>query len=140
MAALDELRGKTVYLDTNIFIYAVEGYEPERAFIQALFAAVDRQELVAVTSEPTLAELLVKPFELGRRDVVAIHSDLVQHTDRLTVPPVDRAILVEAARLRAILGVPLPDAIHVATAGCEAFLTNDRRLKVPDGITLACLS
>ena len=143
MASLDELRGKAVYLDTNIFIYTVEGYEPERAFIEALSDAIDLHELVAVTSELTLAELLVKPLELGRADVVAIYTELVQHSDRLTVPPVDRATLIEAARLRAILGILLPDAIHVATAvmaGCEAFLTNDRRLKVPDGIALVCLA
>lgn len=143
MASLDELRGKAVYLDTNIFIYMVEGYEPERTLIQALADAVDRHELVAVTSELTLAELLVKPLELGRADVVAIYAELVRHSERLTVPPIDRATLIEVARLRATLGILLPDAIHVATAvlaGCAAFLTNDRRLKLPDSLALVGLT
>jgi predicted nucleic acid-binding protein len=143
MASLNELRGKAVYLDTNIFIYMVEGYAAEQPFIRALAAAIDRQELVAVTSELTLAELLVKPLELGRADVVAIYEELLQHSDRLTVPPVDRATLIEAARLRARLGILLADAIHVATAalaGCAAFLTNDRRLKLPAGLALVGLA
>jgi hypothetical protein len=29
MAGLAGILGKTAYLDTNLFIYAVEGYEPE---------------------------------------------------------------------------------------------------------------
>jgi predicted nucleic acid-binding protein len=39
--------------------------------------------------------------------------------------------------LRAQLKLRLPDAIHVATAvatGCSILLSNDRRLKVPDGV------
>ncbi len=51
-----------VYLDTNIFIYALEGYPTFRAVLTTLFAALDRGDLVAVTSELTLAEALVKPL------------------------------------------------------------------------------
>jgi predicted nucleic acid-binding protein len=68
---------------------------------------------------------------------VAAYTELLTPSDRLTVLPVGRAILVEAARQRAALGMPMPDAIHVATAlaaGCELFLTNDRRLRMPAGL------
>ena len=142
MAGLANILGKTAYLDTNLFIYAVEGYEPEQSFVHELFAALDRKDFVAVTSEFTLAELLVKPFELGREDVVSAYTDLVQHSDRLTVAPVDRSILIEAARQRAALSILMPDAIHVATAlalSCDVFLTNDRRLKLPPAIALELL-
>ena len=80
----------------------------------------------------------MKPFGLGREDAVATYTELLTPSDRLAVLPVDRAILVEAARQRAALGMPMPDAIHVATAlaaGCELFLTNDRRLKLPSELT-----
>lgn len=137
MARLAAILGGTVYLDANIFIYAVEGYAPEEAFLRELFAALEDGRFTAVTSELSLAEVLVKPFELGREDVAAAYTELLTPSERLAVLPVDRAILSEAARQRATLGMRLPDAIHVATAlaaGCELFLTNDRRLKLPPGL------
>jgi predicted nucleic acid-binding protein len=138
MERLTTILGRRVYLDTNIFIYAVEGYEPEAAFLQGLLAALEEGRFAAVTSELTLAEVLLKPFGLGREDAVATYTELLTPSERLIVPPVGRAILVEAARQRAALGMPMPDAIHVATAlaaGCELFLTNDRRLKLPSELT-----
>lgn len=137
MASLSGIRGTTAYLDTNLFIYAVEGYEPEETFLRELFAALERGEFAAVASELTLAEVLVQPLALGRADIAATYDELLRPSERLAVVPVDRAILVEAARQRAVFGVRMPDAIHVATAlasGCSVFLTNDRRLKLPPGI------
>jgi predicted nucleic acid-binding protein len=137
MAGLTDILGRTVYLDTNIFIYAVEGYAPEEAFLRELLAALEDGRFTAVTSELSLAEVLVKPFEFGREDVAVAYTEFLEPSDRLAVLPVDRAILVEAARQRAALGARMPDAIHVATAlaaGCELFLTNDRRLKLPAGL------
>ena len=137
MAKLAAILGRTVYLDTNIFIYTVEGYAPEETFLRELLAALEDGRFTAVTSELTLAEVLVKPFELGREDVAAAYIELLTASDRLAVLPVDRAILVEAARQRAALGMRMPEAVHVATAlaaGCELFLTNDSRLRLPHGL------
>jgi predicted nucleic acid-binding protein len=55
--------GQRVYLDANIFIYAVEGFAAHAASIQALLAAMDAGEIIAVTSELTVAEVLVKPLK-----------------------------------------------------------------------------
>ena len=68
MAGLAGILGRTVYLDTNMFIYTVEGYAPEEAFLRELLAALEGGRFAAVTSELSLAEVLVKPFELGRED------------------------------------------------------------------------
>jgi hypothetical protein len=84
--------------------------------VRELFSTLDGKAFAAVTSEFTLAELPVKPFELGRDDVVSTYIDLVQNSERIIVVPVDRAILIEAARQRATLSILMPDAIHVATA------------------------
>ena len=54
--------GSRIYLDANVWIYALEGYAAFAAPLAALFARIDAGELIAITSELTLAEVLVKPF------------------------------------------------------------------------------
>jgi predicted nucleic acid-binding protein len=57
----------------------------------------------------------------------------------LAVVPIERSILIEAAKLRAQLKLRLPDAIHIATAiatDCPTVLSNDRRLQAPPGVKL----
>ena len=58
MARLSRIRGTTAYLDTNLFIYAVEGYEPEEAFVRALFLALEGGEFAAVTSDTVSGRLV----------------------------------------------------------------------------------
>ena len=55
----------------------------------------------------------------------------------MTVVPVTRDILRDAAHVRGELGMKLPDAIHVATARereCKVFITNDKGIRLPDGM------
>ena len=47
MGSLTALAGTRVYLDANIFIYAVEGLVPFTATLAGLFARFDRGELHA---------------------------------------------------------------------------------------------
>lgn len=54
--------GSRVYIDTNIWIYSLEGFAPLAPALTALFERIDAGDLAAVTSELTLAEVLVKPF------------------------------------------------------------------------------
>lgn len=139
MGRVDALIGKGVYLDTNVFVYAVEGFPEHQAFVDELFRSIDDGHVAAVTSELTLAEVLIKPLETGRDDIAAVYEQLLQNSEHLNVVPIDRAILASAARHRADLGIMLPDAIHVATAiaiGCEVLLSNDQKLRVPEGIEL----
>jgi predicted nucleic acid-binding protein len=139
MAILEKFPGGKVYLDTNVFIYAVEAVAEYAVAIEALFGRIEDGSIVAATSELTLAEVLVKPLEAGRHDIAKIYQDMLTSSAWLSVLPVERAILIEAARLQFELTVRLPDAIHVATAvraGCAAVLSNDRRLRVPAAIDL----
>lgn len=132
-----------VYLDTNIFIYALEGYPAFRPALTTLFESLDRRELTAVTSELTLAEALVKPLLDRHAERQAAYLQLLQPTVSLQVVPVSREVLIAAARLRAVATLKLPDAIHVATAqltGCAYFLTNDARVPTLPGLTIRQLS
>jgi len=132
-----------IYLDTNIFIYALEGYPAFRPILTALFESLDRHELTAVTSELTLAEALVKPLLDRHTEREAAYLHVLQTTSSLLVVPVSRAVLIAAARLRAEAKLKLPDAIHVATAqlsACSTFLTNDTRIPSVPGLTFQQLT
>jgi predicted nucleic acid-binding protein len=69
-----------VYLDTNIFIYALEGYPAFRPALSALFEALDHHEITAVTSELTLAEVLVKPLLDRHAEREAAYLQVLQST------------------------------------------------------------
>ncbi|NJO66955.1 MAG: hypothetical protein HC832_05925 [Leptolyngbyaceae cyanobacterium RM1_405_57] len=63
MGLLTALQGDRIYFDTNVWIYAVESYP---AFIQELLAllqSIDQGNQIAITSELSLAEVLVKPLQ-----------------------------------------------------------------------------
>ena len=139
MGLIDELGGRRVYLDANVFIYAVEGHERFSGSLGRLFQDIAQRAVEAVTSELTLAEVLVRPFREARPELVRHYRSVVQTHAGLTVTPVTRLVLLEAARLRASTSLKLPDAIHMATAmhsSCEAFLTNDARLKSVANLTV----
>jgi predicted nucleic acid-binding protein len=128
MGLLDEIEGPRIYLDTNIFIYAVEGFDRFEEEINSLFSAVDRGKVEAITSELTLAEALVKPFREGNERYQQIYREALQDRASFHLVSVTRPLLVESARLRASTGLRLPDAIHLATAreaGCSTLVTND---------------
>lgn len=126
-------RVQRLYLDTNIFILLGEGEEDERRdlLLDLVKNQADaRDKSFLVTSELTLAELLVHPFR--RHDTLL--SDLYAswvYPDCLwmEVLPVQREILIQASVIRRDQRtVKLPDAIHLATAanaGYSHFLSFD---------------
>jgi predicted nucleic acid-binding protein len=125
--------GSRLYLDTNLFIYAVEEIAPYASQIGPLFQAADRGEVLLVTSLLALAETLVMPWRKRDDVLIATYRELFMGPPPgLLVAQLDAAILERAARLRATIdSVRLPDAIHLATAQserCDRFLTNDKRL------------
>lgn len=135
--------GKKIYLDTNVIIYAVEGFADLAGNIQALLRALDEAEIVAVTSELTLAEVLVKPLRDQNQIVQQAYQTFLTPTPVLQPVPISRNILEEAARLRATKRLKLPDAIHLATAnlnGCDSFLTNDDLFKSVSAANIKILS
>jgi predicted nucleic acid-binding protein len=125
-----------IYLDTNMFIEALEQQNGTAASAaQAVLAMVDNGEIIAVISELVIAELLVKPFQLGDERLADAYAALFELQIGYTTCAVSRDVLIEAARQRAIYPTTkLPDAIHIATARlqkCPVFLTTETRLRMP---------
>lgn len=129
--------GQRVYTDANIVIYAVEGFAAYLDQIRALMTAMNTGEITIITSELTLAEVLVKPLKDQNPTIQQAYKTFLSPTPALEVVPISRDILEEAAQWRATTKLKLPDAIHLATAlrsKCDSFLTNDdvfRNLGLP---------
>jgi len=126
------IQGPRVNLDTNIFIYALEGYPAYMPAITEIFSRIDVGDLNAITSELTLAETLVKPLMDNNKPLYHAYIRALQPRDGFSLVAISRDILIAAASLRASNAqIRLPDAIHAATAmehECASFLTNDNRL------------
>lgn len=133
-----------VYLDANVFITAFEHVGARSDHAWWILEAVEEGEIAAATSEITLAEVLVKPSERGATDLTAAYEKMILSGPNFEVLPVRRDVLVAAAGIRARRSsVRLPDAVHIATAqalACAAFVSDDRRLKVPEGMRLLDLN
>ncbi|MUG97189.1 PIN domain-containing protein [Scytonema sp. UIC 10036] len=143
MGIIDAIQGNKVYLDTNIWIYALEGYPAYLQDLTQLFQKITQGDLIAVTSELSLAEALVKPFQNQNLTQQQIYKQFISNSQNLSVIPVSRDILIEAAQLRANVNIKLPDAIHAATAmltQCSTFITNDQRFQSLPGISVVLLS
>ena len=143
MGQLSDQLGTSVYLDTNIIIYAVEGYETHAAPIKSLLRGLTEGKINAVTSELTLAEALVKPKRDANAKLAQAYQRFLLPTTTLRNVPISREILESAAGIRAISALKLPDAIHLATAinqQCDSFLTNDEGFKSMAGVKVVLLS
>lgn len=139
----DQRPGRKIYLDSNAFIYAIEGAGESSSQLHSLFAVLRHRAEPAYTSEFTLAEVLPKANVVQRRNYLT----LILHSGLFSLLPVTRDLLIETADYRRNLVRPsreargsmpkLPDAIHIVTAvqaGCDTFVSSDRDLKLPLGI------
>lgn len=128
-----------VYVDSNIFIYLVDGDDDTRRRALSALEELDRQNANLLTSELTIAECTIAPIRDRRPDIVAAFHGLLEDPKIVELAPITRDTLKLAANMAAGLRLKLPDAIHVATAealSCSVFLTNDRGIRAPAGIEI----
>src|SRR5262249_24344882 len=97
-----------------------------------VFARIASGALTAYTSVISLCELLIQPFRQGEIDLQTQYRDLLLRSDHFHTMAIDPATAERARDLRARHNLRTPDALQIATAssaGCQAFLTNDRGLQ-----------
>jgi predicted nucleic acid-binding protein len=124
--------GAKVYLDTNIVIYAIEGFADLAVQDSSFVASLGRCTNCRRHQRTHLSRSLNQTTERSKSAGARSLSEIPDPTSALQVVPISREILEEAARLRAMTKLKLPDAIHLATAtlnGCDCFLTNDDSFK-----------
>lgn len=117
-----------VALDSNVFIYALEG---NPRYGQAAAAALRQAQGQGFASEFVYLELLSKRDfkDAHKREIVIAFLD----TQKLEFIELNKEILLKAASLRAELTpkIGVGDAIHLASAihaGANTFITNDQDL------------
>jgi predicted nucleic acid-binding protein len=118
-----------VYLDANVLIRMMERTDAAADASARLFSIAERGKLKLVTSELSLSEVLVGPIAKADPLLEKAYLDLL--TDEPLIE-LCRAMLIEAARIRARSKAPLADCLHVACAelsGCRLILSYDRRLR-----------
>ncbi|MCB0209695.1 MAG: type II toxin-antitoxin system VapC family toxin [Anaerolineae bacterium] len=118
--------------DTAPLIYYIE-LNPDyvdamREIIRRLDAGVVR----GYSSSLTLTEVLTKPIELGRTDLQIKYQQLLVGSRHFSLVAINNSIAITAAEMRARYNLRTPDALQIAAAmsvGCQAFLTNDQKLR-----------
>ena len=130
-------------LDSPPFIYFMESHPKFDAVLTSLFQRIAAGRPKAVVSSLILTEVLVHPLRRGAAELEVEYRDLLTRSANLELLPVGVAIAQRAAQLRARYGIRTPDALHIATAleaGCQAFLTNDSRLRQVGELRVLLLS
>jgi predicted nucleic acid-binding protein len=125
-------RGDSLVLDTSTviaYLSASEAASPIARHVLETLVATERNP--AVISSATVAEVLVRPIrELGRAP--SHTKTFLLDFPGLSVRSADFLIAAEAARIRALTGTALPDALVAATATLTSspwLITNDRTLR-----------
>lgn len=136
---MQRLLHEQVYLDTNVFIAAVEAFNVTAL---GLFRMAQRGMVFLVSSEVTRGELLVKPAMNGDDALARRYDALFDDPDILSALPVDREIVRAAARLSAHTGLELLYAVHCASAesaGCAYIVSQDRDMRTYTDIAVLSL-
>ncbi len=126
-----------IFWDTNLFIYLFEdnGVLSER--VAQLRSQMLKRNDELLTSTFTLGEILVKPIENGFHSLRRQYEDLLQSIS--TLVPLDVEAAAIYASIRQDRKIRSPDAIQLACAArarTDLFITNDGHLqgKVIPGI------
>jgi predicted nucleic acid-binding protein len=117
-----------IFLDTNFFIYLIEGSGARAERTRSLLRAFSERQDEVLTSVMSLGEVLAMPLRMGNHALAQRYREIFRGPGITVLPFVE-----EAAETFALLRgrVKPPDAIQLATAatpGCDLFLTNDERL------------
>lgn len=123
---------RRLFLDTSPVVYYVEENSQYLPLVDRVFERIDAGTLPAATSAITLVESLVMPIRRGQAGLQDDFIELMTASDNLRFVPIDQDIARRAADLRARYNLTLGDALQFGaalSADCDAFLTNDIRLK-----------
>ena len=121
-------RHRSIAIDTNVFIYALEANPRYAALADYIFSWLEQAGHRGVTSTITMTELLVQPYRDGDEHRVNEFYALLSTYPNLDWIAPDLEIADMAARIRAVYGLRTPDSLQAATAvrsHVTGLVTND---------------
>ncbi len=126
-----------IFWDTNLFVYLFEDKGDLTERVVTLRKRMIERSDELFTSALTLGEILVRPVEAGDDPLARQYEQAIPAAS--TVLPFNQGAALAFAGIRQDRSIKPPDAIQLACAsvvGVEMFITNDERLsrKVVPGI------
>jgi predicted nucleic acid-binding protein len=118
-----------IFWDTNLFIYLWEDYKDLSKLVAALRAKMLARGDQLLTSTFTLGEILVKPTAEGKTGLCKQYEKAI--TSVAVLVPFDIKVAENYAHVRQDRTIKAPDAIQLAcaaTAGTDLFVTHDSHL------------
>ncbi len=119
-------------IDTSPIIYLVEKHPQYFPLMAEVLSRISNGNMIAISTMITLTEVLTHPIKQGNLQLANDYEKILLNSVGFRMMPVEAQIARRAAELRAQYNLKTPDALQIATAlvaGCDAFLTNDIRLK-----------
>ena len=118
-----------IFWDTNLFIYLFEDKHERSEQVAELRQRMIEREDELLTSALTLGEILVRPKEVGDEKLAQVYELAISAA--ATVLPFDSHAALRFAEIRQDRSIKAPDAIQLACASvarADLFITNDNRL------------
>jgi predicted nucleic acid-binding protein len=132
---------KIVGLDTDVFVRHFEGDE-DSELTTLVLERVQDGHCRGVVSTVSLAEVLVRPLQMGLESLADLYRVVFHEMPNLEMVPVDQEVASRAAALRAACGFGPADSLVLATAieaGATAFVTTRPELKDVKGLQVIVL-
>ncbi|WP_133510675.1 type II toxin-antitoxin system VapC family toxin [Candidatus Thiosymbion oneisti] len=128
--------------DTSPFIYFVERHPVYLPMIRDIIRRIDEGIIKGYGSVITLTEVLVYPRREGKISLENEYRDILQNSRNFELVPISAGVADQASELRSRHNLRTPDALQITavlSVGCEAFLTNDKKLKHVDDLRIIVL-
>lgn len=131
-----------LYVDSAPLIYYVEEHVAYVEKMEYILRLVENTSLEAVSSVLTLSEVLVVPVRMGAHHLAQRYRSILMNRELCTLVSISADIAIRSASIRARYRINSPDALHIASAivfECDAFLTNDHKLRVVEELNVLVL-
>ncbi len=128
-----------VYIDSNIFIYFIEGVPDFYDQVSDFFELLATVGASIFTNEITIAECIYKPSANNDTIAVAAFERLFYAKNEVQLIQLTGELSTSAARHSGKFGLKLMDSIHhlsALEAGCDYFITSDKSFRSDKNVTV----